>query len=240
MVGYIYKYYNPITNKYYIGQTTDLVNRKSSHRGKAEYVKNKFYNAVRKYGWKIFEFSIIAEIDTTSVDLCTLMLDRLEVLYIQIYDSYHNGYNSTPGGHAARGMKRSEDYKNYCKNRTYSKATRFKMSEAAKHKVVSQSTKEKYRANAIARNFSKYREITTEKRNAAIRKSKGKPVIQLDTNNNIIDEFGTLRDAVLFIKSELAPNLTINGIEKSLIRHCRGEIKKSNYYGFVWKYKTNV
>lgn len=238
--GYIYRYYNPITDKSYIGQTTDLVNRKSSHRGKSIYKRNKFYNAVRKYGWESFEFSIIAEIDAPSDTVCTLVLDYLEVLYVKAYNSFHNGYNSTPGGHSARGMKRSDEYKNYCKNRTYSEATRKKMSESAKSKIVSEATREKCKKNAINRNFQRYRELTTEKRNISIRKSLAKAVIQLDINNNIINEFETVTDTVKYIKEHLAPSLTLRGIEKGLIRHCKNKTKKAIYYGFVWKYKANV
>ena len=114
------------------------------------------------------------------------------------------------------------------------------MSIAAKNRIISDYTREKYRKNAIKREFSKYRELTTEKRNEAIRKSLAKSIIQLDTNNNIINEFQSLTEAVKFIKNNLAPDLTIRGIEKSLIRHCKGRTIKDSYYGFVWKYKTDV
>lgn len=63
MIGYIYKYENIINHKVYIGQTTDIINRKSSHRYKAQFVKSKFYNAVRKYGWDSFKFDIIAQVE---------------------------------------------------------------------------------------------------------------------------------------------------------------------------------
>lgn len=240
MKGYIYKYFNHITNKVYIGQTVDLVSRKGAHKYKSEFVVNKFYNAVRKYGWDTFEFSIVTEIEAPNEELCTIALDYLETLYIKSYNSFLNGYNSTPGGHSARGMKRSEEYKNYCRNRTYSEETRNKMSIAAKNRIVSEKTREKYRKNAIDRNFSKYRELTVEKRNAAIKRALAKPIIQLDTDNKIINEFDSISDAKLFVKNNLAPHLSLRGIEKALIRHCKGETKKIIYYGFIWKYKTDV
>lgn len=240
MRGYIYRYFNPITNKSYIGQTTDLPNRKSSHKGKAVYTRNKFYNAVRKYGWETFEYSIVTEIDAPDEESCTKVLDFLEIMYIAAYDSYYNGYNSTPGGKAARGMKRSEEYKEYCRNRIYSSETRAKMSQSAKNRMVSNETREKCRANAIRRNFASYREQTTEKRNLAIKKALGKPILQIASDGEIINEFSTIREAVSFVHETMAPHLTKYGIENALIRHCKGKTKKEIYYGFVWKYKTNV
>lgn len=38
----------------------------SSHRNKAKFLKNKFYNAVRKYGWASFSYEVIAEIYANS------------------------------------------------------------------------------------------------------------------------------------------------------------------------------
>ena len=67
MVGYIYKYENLINHKVYIGQTIDLNARRASHVYKAKTVKNKFYNAVRKYGWEGFDYSVIAQIEAEDI-----------------------------------------------------------------------------------------------------------------------------------------------------------------------------
>lgn len=239
MVGYIYKYENLVNHKVYIGQTTDLVNRQSSHRSKSTTVKNKFYNAVRKYGWNNFSFCILATIEADS-DKITNLLDTLEIEYISQYNSYYKGYNSTFGGHSNRGALRSEEYKEYCRNRQYSLITRKKMSESAKNKKVSDETKQKCRENALKRNFSKYREITTEKRNLGIRKALAKAVCQYDKFNNLIQEFETVKDATLYVLQFLASDKTYSGIEKGIIRHCKNTKINKLYYGFVWKYKSIV
>lgn len=237
MKGYIYRYLNTINNKLYIGQTTDIVNRKSKHKGCSRTVKNKFYNAVRKYGWNNFEFSILIEIEADTIEECSERLDFLEFIYIALYDSYNNGYNSTPGGHTPRGMKRSDSYREYCKNRTYSKETRQRMSIAAKNKVVSEETREKHRQNAIKRNFSQYAEINREKAKQALSKAKSKIVLQLDLDNNIIKEHMSAKAAAQYIREFLSPNITQYGAENAVLRHCNGKIKKDNYCGFIWKYK---
>lgn len=55
-----------------------------------------------------------------------------------------------------------------------------------------------------------------------------KPVIQLDLNNNILNEFSSIADAVKMLnKSEES--------QSTLIKACKGRLKTA--YGFKWKYK---
>lgn len=94
MVG-IYKITSNDTGKCYIGQSIDISTRWQQHMYKALYRNdnNKFYNAVRKYGINNFTFEVI--------ELCEknqTILDERERYWIEYYDSYNNGYNSTKGG----------------------------------------------------------------------------------------------------------------------------------------------
>ena len=240
MVGFIYKYENKINHKVYIGQTTDLVNRKSSHKYKSTFEKSKFYNAVRKYGWDNFDFDIIAQVEEDTLEKVTEVLDNLEIKFIEEYDSFNHGYNSTTGGHSYRGKEVSEEFREYCRNRTYSDETRQKMSVAAHNKVVSERTKVKLRESALRRNLAAYREGTTEKRNAGIRKALAKSVLQLDKKGNIVNVFPTVHEAALFVTNFLAPGKTVVGMENGIHRHCSGYTKKRFYYGFEWKFGANV
>ena len=240
MVGFIYKYENKLNHKVYIGQTTDLVNRKASHRYKSTFVQNKFYNAIRKYGWDNFDFDIIAQVEDSTLEKVTEVLDYLEEQFIAKYDSFNNGYNSTAGGHCYRGKEVSEEFREYCRSRQYSEETRKKMSEAAHNKVVSEVTKKKLREAAIKRNFASYRESTTDKRNAGIRKALAKPVLQIDKEGNIVNEFPTIKEASRFVATFLAPGKTEIGMENGIHRHCLGHTKKRFYYGFEWKFKPIV
>lgn len=240
MIGYIYKYRNVLNGKVYIGQTTNLSNRKTSHRHNSTFIKNKFYNAVRKYGWDNFEFDIVAQVEAESNYKIQKILDKLEEEYILQYDSFNNGYNSTSGGHCYRGKVVSEEFREYCINRTYSKETRAKMSSAAKNKIVTDETRRKLRENAIKKNIIKRLEKGAEKRERNKLKAISKAVVQIDKNGNIINEFSSLINAARFIVTNLAPNKTISGIEKGVRRHCSNVINKKYYYGFEWKYKANV
>ena len=50
-----------------------------------------FYKALRKFGFENFEFKIIEECNPDE-------LNNKEIYWVNFYNSYHNGYNMTPGG----------------------------------------------------------------------------------------------------------------------------------------------
>lgn len=93
----IYLVTNTINKIQYIGQAKNIYVRFNNHH-KTDYLnpKNscyntKFYKALREYGLENFVVSII--------ELCPVEeLDEKEIYYIDLYDTYHHGYNSTPGG----------------------------------------------------------------------------------------------------------------------------------------------
>ena len=91
-MGYIYKITNNINRKIYIGKTTRTIKERwKEHLKKINYEKNKFYNALNKYGIDNF---IIEEIEECDDDI----LNEQEIYWINFYNSYENGYNSTGGG----------------------------------------------------------------------------------------------------------------------------------------------
>ena len=103
MKGVIYCYHCIPTGKKYIGQTVQEEQRKKQHKHDCKRgVDNKFYRAVRKYGWQLFIYGIIEEYD---VDI----LGEQEIFYIDCYDSYNNGYNSTIGGEGVGGCSPSKE-----------------------------------------------------------------------------------------------------------------------------------
>ena len=68
--------------------------RRSQHLSDARKGEDyKIYRAMRKYNTTKDDFEII-ETDLNSQDLA----NEREIYWIAFYDSYHNGYNSTPGG----------------------------------------------------------------------------------------------------------------------------------------------
>ena len=94
--GYIYRVTGP-NNHFYIGQTVSpLVNRyrcgiKSWIKERIEKDKPKFIDELANEE----DFTI----DIIDVGCCKYHLDKLEVHYIDKYNSYNNGYNNIPGNY---------------------------------------------------------------------------------------------------------------------------------------------
>jgi group I intron endonuclease len=132
MKGVIYCYHCIPTGKKYIGQTIHEKERKRRHTTSCKNgVDNKFYRAVRKYGWNNFIYGIIEEYDDR-------VLNEQETFYIDYYDTFHNGYNSTLGGEGVRGFTHNEN-------------TRKKLSKANKGKIIPLETREKISKSNIGK-----------------------------------------------------------------------------------------
>lgn len=95
----IYKFTNNINGKVYIGQSINLEKRYGEHKrghvnSNYSNYDTKFYRALRKYGFDNFSYEILEQ----SNDFTFEELNKLEVEYIDYYNSYNNGYNTQPGG----------------------------------------------------------------------------------------------------------------------------------------------
>lgn len=110
----IYKVKNEITGKIYIGQAVNIIKRWKQHINNYDNQNEKiydtyFYRSIRKHGIENFSFSI--------VELCNQNeLNEKETKWINYYDSYHNGYNSTLGGDGNIYVDREEFKKFYIEN----------------------------------------------------------------------------------------------------------------------------
>lgn len=95
MKGKIYKIYNDINDKLYIGKTLSTIEERFKEychdKTSRKSEKRPLYNAMNKYGEEYFHIELIEECD---IDL----LSQRECYWIEFYNSYHNGYNATKGG----------------------------------------------------------------------------------------------------------------------------------------------
>ena len=94
--GLIYIIRNTVNEKVYIGQTTlsmklrwEAHMKPSTHKRKGTY---KLYNAMNKYGKDKFYYEILEK------NIPLEELDQIEINYIERFNSFFNGYNSTKGG----------------------------------------------------------------------------------------------------------------------------------------------
>jgi len=107
----IYMFRNTINNKKYIGQAVDLNVRLLYHLSCIRRNKTNIhtlYKAINKYGIDNFELYILATFPLNKN--LKYNLNVAEKIFIQFYDSYKNGYNSTIGGDGGTlGYKRTEE-----------------------------------------------------------------------------------------------------------------------------------
>lgn len=128
----------------------------------------KFWNAIQKYGWNSFKHDILLKIQCETLDELLFWLNTFEQYYIEKYDSFYNGYNSTLGGDGTRGVQlfgeknsfygkhHTEETKqkigNVNRGRKHTEEAKRKMSESQKiaqlgHKVSDETRKKISEAN---------------------------------------------------------------------------------------------
>ena len=106
--GIIYVYFNKAkyekegVEKYYVGQTIGTMEERARKDGRGYgwndlNYNSKFARSIRKWGWNSFEGRVLEEVDEED-------LNELEKFYIEYFDSFKNGYNSTLGGEGTRGL----------------------------------------------------------------------------------------------------------------------------------------
>ncbi len=103
--GKIYKITNKETGLIYIGCTiSSLKKRFREHLYrcfKTDY-KSKLYNSIKKYGVENFTIELIEECELS-------VIYETEKKYVELYDSYKNGLNSTIGGEGCLGYTHSPE-----------------------------------------------------------------------------------------------------------------------------------
>ena len=100
------------SNKKYYGFSLNLENRKRTHKCHVNArTKNKFYNAIRKYGWNNIIWEIIEKHDAEcKKDLKEILCNR-EMYWIAKSNTFLDGYNMTEGGDGALGLLWKENSK---------------------------------------------------------------------------------------------------------------------------------
>lgn len=92
----IYIIRNTVNDKVYIGQTSQSVEERFNQHKKTSTFKQrgtyKLYNAMAKYGKDVFY------VETLESSIPITDIDEKEKYYIELYNSFYNGYNSTKGG----------------------------------------------------------------------------------------------------------------------------------------------
>ena len=220
VIGRIYIITNTVNGKQYVGQTVKTLEQRLERHIADSFRVNedggyrhnsKINYAIRKYGGDRFIIQLIGEYDAQD-------LDKMEIHFIELYNTYYNGYNSTLGG---GGIKLLKDY-----------------TEEDEAKCV-----ELYRAGMNVdeirsvmdisyRNILKIinEHIPSEVRNA---KNSSKAITMLSRKNKVIMEFDSMWDAYNWIKKDRPTLKHTNAYY--LIK--KAALNGNTAYGYKWKFR---
>jgi group I intron endonuclease len=146
----VYKITSP-TKRVYIGQSVDVRARILSHKRGGSEKQPKLYASLQKYGSKKHIFELVCECPKED-------LDKLEIYYIQLYNSAHgkHGLNCRDGGKTGWDVcaETSVRLKKEKKKMVLTDEQRKAISDRMKLQVVSQETREKLRQHNLGKKHS--------------------------------------------------------------------------------------
>lgn len=223
--GVIYKYTAP-NGKCYIGQTTNgKIRREQWNTANYPYAGVKINRARKKYGIHNFRYEVLERNTYTSKKVATEELNRLEIYYIGLYNSYKNGYNCTIGGEATSGYycdeTRKEKIRKAAKGRKCSQQTREKLSKSLKGRKFTEEHRDKISKSLKGRKVP----WTVKMVNSEEYRNNLKKVIQLTLDGKFIKEYSSAIEAA-----------KENNFNSSAIYRCLIGLSKSSF-GYKWIYK---
>lgn len=220
--GIIYRYISS-SGKSYIGQTiNEPLRRRNWYSDKYHYAGSKIDRARKKYGKNSFRYEVLVRNKYSSKELAIADLNRLEIYYIGIYDSYNNGYNCTIGGDGVCGFEMTKEQRNALRLANLGK----RMSEESKRKIgIASKARQNLPENKLRMSLQ-----TRGRKNPraieAMTKAKEKAVVQLSLSGEFIREFNSIKDAYIFL-----------GKRGNITSVCLGRRKQA--FGYKWLYKED-
>lgn len=221
----IYLWTNVKNNKKYVGQSSNLHNRYLSFLNFNKPYAGGIINRARlKYNNKEFWSYQVLEYCTED------LLDEREVYYINLYNSFNDGYNLSEGGNGTRGFKWTEEQKDKKRGENhplYGKPAHNKgvpMTEEQKRKLSIQR-KEYYETHD---GFFKGKHHNDKTKKKLSRLKKKTPIIQYTLDGKYVNEFESICEAS-----------RITNIDKGSISSCVGrKIYKAE--GFIFLKKGEI
>ena len=241
----IYMWISP-SGKAYIGQAINLKKRAREFKRPNSIYTSKgsaIDNARAKYNdFSKWQYSVLEECDIEQ-------LEEKEIYYIEKYNTYNKGYNSTKGGDGTKGIKLTEERKQKLlegQNKARlegkydswynSKELKRQTSEQFKGRVWTDEQRQQISNSLKGRKHteeekSKVSEALKEKYangyvNEGQIKAVSKPVLQYTLEGELVNEFCSLSNAANFMGKK---------DPKQIRKVCQG--KKDSVYGYIWKFK---
>ena len=216
-MAYIYKITNQINGKMYVGKTMlNVEERFKEHKkdSKRERCKDRpLYKAMNKYGIENF---IVEAIEECSSEQSS----EREIFWIKKLNTYHDGYNATIGGDGKPYL----DYELICN--TYLKLQN-----------IADTAKACGCCSDSVRNILQEKNIFIVPNAKVVRNKLGKPIIQMNLNDEEINEFSCLEEAASYLIDNGLANGASRGIGSHIREVCNN--KRKTAYRFKWKWKTD-
>lgn len=185
IVGVVYKYTSP-SGKSYIGQTTNEANRRRTwFCMKRRYAGYTIEKARQKYGPENFEYEVLFKQVFSTFEEAMEMLDKMEVYYIGLYDTFNNGYNNTVGGlFPEKGIQ-----------------AKFGDRLISKDAAIHRADKRRYHEHHTREEINQLRKETNRRRGY------WQKIFQFDLDGNFLREFASAGEAVEWLKKGSTMNI---------------------------------
>lgn len=205
-MGYIYKITNKTNGHSYIGQTHySVLQRFNEHWRDSKRCDYKFSRALRKYGKDGFDICVIEEIPDEE-------LNSREQYWIQYYDTFNNGYNSTLGGDGISLIDRDAII---C---SWESGLNIKSISDSLH--ICKTTIQNY-----LHDYEQYSNTDSVRRG---KKNQMREVLQYDLNGNYVCSYESIADAAKQCN-----------VDRSLISACCRK-KRWSGAGYQWRYANDT
>lgn len=216
MTEFIYVITNDINGKQYVGKTTDTIEKRfKTHLEeyqKFRCEKRPLYAAMNKYGIEHFSVQQLEECDLT-------ILNKREQYWIKQLNTFHNGYNATLGGEGTQLYDYDMFIKEYNEGLTIEEISFIHQCDVGTIRKILVKNNIDTKANA-------------NKKNVCI------PVVQLDLNNNILQDFISSHEAARWIQNNhFTTDKSFKSVGSRILQVANG--KRKTAYGFKWKLKEN-
>lgn len=217
-MGFIYCITNIVNQKQYVGKTLNSVEQRwSEHlndykRPRCE--KRALYDAFIKYGIENFRCETLCECLDSE-------LEEKEIYYIELYNTFHNGYNLTKGGDG----KQLYDYDAIIDYYLNNEVT---IVETAKHFNCHEDT-----ISSILKKMNIKTRIFPHKGVCGNCK-KPKKISCFDLNGSIVSSFETVSEAGKWLFENKKCKTYNSGVRGHISSAANG--KQPTAYGYIWKY----
>ena len=210
-MAYIYEIINDINNKIYIGKTEFSIEKRFEEHCKDAFrlrcEKRPLYAAMRKYGIEHFHIELIEETDRP---------EEREIYWIELKQSFKNGYNATRGGDGRKYI----DYDLVID--TYDKL-----------KDITATSKKLGIHSKTISEILHTKDIDIKSPYEILQEKIGKPIDQYTLNEEYIQTFPSATSAAKAL-GKIQDKQTDRGASSHICDVCNG--KRKTAYGYIWKY----